>query len=67
MLILHSVAAGFCPNNQVEDKFYIIMSCMAYAFSRHWILWLNLKNFLLQDGLVNEWRCILHASGMDIF
>jgi hypothetical protein len=59
MLIRH-----FCPNNQVEDEFHFIMSCTAYAFSWQ-ILWLNLENSLLQDGLVNEWRCIMHASDVD--
>jgi hypothetical protein len=58
--IVHDIPAGsplrccrFCPNNQVEDEIHFIMSCTAYAFSRQ-ILWLNLENSLLQDGLMNE-------------
>jgi hypothetical protein len=71
--IVHDVSADsplrccrFCPDNQVEDEVSFIMSCTAYAFFRQ-ILWLNLENSLLQDGLVNEWRCILHASAADKF
>jgi hypothetical protein len=53
-----------CPVNEVEDEFHFIMSCTAYCLSRQ-IFWLNLENSLLQDGLVDEWRCILHASDVE--
>ena len=56
----------FSPNNQDEDEFHNMMSCPTYAFSRR-IMWLNLENSFLQDGLLREWHDMLHACTADQF